>query len=349
MRQALSLLHVASIASKFVLSEEYERSGVSVEPIADGNINHSFLVQPAAVQTNNCEASVKRYILQQINTSVFPDVSALMHNIFVVTTFLQRKQFPTLQLVPLETATGVGQRCLAGPSIRDNPCKCCDSYCFRDQSNNLCWRMYEFIPNISYTRQSLSLQDIAIAAAMFMKFQLSLVDFPMENLHEIIPNFHNTIYRLNSFDFAVVADPCDRIKKFNLVADIDFVNQRRALANGIQSLQTDSNVPLRIVHNDTKLSNILFIVDPQSSSRSACVIDLDTVMPGLSLYDVADMVRTVASTCSEDEPDLSKVAIDTEKFAAIVKGFSQASVDGKRLLVPAEVSRIPIACQVVTS
>lgn len=187
--------------------------------------------------------------------------------------------------------------------------------CFFDE-NGGCWRAYEFIDNsVTYD----TCDDLFIleqAGEAFGRFQLWLEDFDADSLYETIPDFHNTEKRMDKLFEDVRANPLGR--NADAKNEIEFFIKNYDRAVKLSRLVKDGKLPVRVTHNDTKCNNVLFDTE---TKRALAVIDLDTVMPGLSLYDYGDAVRFSASTAAEDEADTSKIALDTEKFKAFTKGY----------------------------
>ena len=157
------------------------------------------------------------------------------------------------------------------------------------------------------------------AALSFGHFQRLLLDFPATDLHDTIPDFHNTRRRFERFLEVLDADPADRASQ--IPEEVRFLKEHELEASRLLDLQDRGELPLRVTHNDTKLNNILF---DGETGEGICVVDLDTVMPGLSLYDFGDLVRTAATTAAEDERDLNKVRMDIQLFRELVRGYLDA-------------------------
>ena len=267
-----------NIAQQFALEGEV----TSISPYGDGHINTTYLAVTTA----------KRYILQRMNTKVFPDTENLMRNVELVTQFLRSRNQETLQIVP----TKDGRSFLEHESGR--------------------YRVYDFIEDtISYNL----VPDAAVfrdAGAAFGQFQNDLADFDASLLTETIVNFHNTPVRFETFKKAVEANAMGRAETCR--SEIDFYMERADLYAKIMDGLQDGSIPLRVTHNDTKLNNIL--MDAQTHKPRA-IIDLDTVMPGSMLFDFGDSIRFGASTALEDEQDLDKVHFSPELFRAYAEGF----------------------------
>lgn len=258
----------------------------TIMPFGNGHINNTFLVT-----TSN-----KRYILQRISDAF--DVTLLMKNIDAVTSFMALKSDnPDRQMKLIHTS--------------DNK-----NY-YSDESGN--YRMYTFVEGSICLEAPESTNDFYESALAFGNFQKMLEDFPAETLFEPIKDFHNTPNRYKIFKETILKDKMNRVKEVK--EEIDFALSREKEAGILQNLRDTGKLPTRVTHNDTKLNNVLFDKDTR---KSLCVIDLDTVMPGLSLYDFGDAIRFGAATAKEDEKDLSKMTINLDMFRAFTRGYLQS-------------------------
>ncbi len=276
------------MARQFSLGQEPE----TAEPYGCGHINETYRVT---------DATGKRWILQKINPHVFPDIPALMDNISHVTAYLREQ---------IQEEGGDPER----ECLRLIPTRAGDS--FVRMENGDCWRMYAFVENTVTLQVAQSPEQLYFAGVAFGRFQRLLAAYPAASLHEILPGFHDTAARYRNFERAVEQDACSRAAEAQ--EEIAFVRARREEAGRLVSLLEKGELPLRVTHNDTKLNNVL--LEP-GTFHPVCVVDLDTVMPGLSLYDFGDSIRAGASTAEEDETDLSKVSCDLSLFEAYTKGF----------------------------
>ncbi len=259
-------------------------SPISVNSYGNGHINNTFLV---TTDTN------KKYILQRISDAF--DINFLMKNINAVTSFMALKSDnPERQMTLIHTKT--------------------DKNFYSDKTGN--FRMFTFVENSICLEMPETTSDFYESAVAFGKFQKMLEDFPAKTLTEPIKNFHNTPDRYRIFKETLSADKMGRAKEVK--DEIEFALSHEEKGSVLQSLRDRGELPLRVTHNDTKLNNVLF---DKNTRKSICVIDLDTVMPGLSLYDYGDAIRYGAQTASEDEKDLSKVNIDFDMFRAFTKGY----------------------------
>ncbi|MBC8391054.1 MAG: aminoglycoside phosphotransferase family protein [Deltaproteobacteria bacterium] len=294
------------IVKQFQINAHY----VNAVPYGTGHINDTFLI---ACNQSGCEI---RFILQRINHSIFNDPPALMNNIIRVTCHIRDK----MQQAGYK---GILRRVLTVIPAYDG-----GAY-YRCASGNY-WRMYHFIEGARTYDVLQTIEQAYQAAKAFGEFQGYLSDLPEPALVETIPNFHNAHKRYHAFLEVLEKDPCGRAASAK--AEIDYLNANAGLFDVLPKLVEMGRIPVRTTHNDTKINNVM--IDDETH-EGVCVIDLDTVMPGLSLYDFGDIVRTTASNSQEDEKDLSKVRAEIPRFKAIVKGYlagagsflNQAEVD----------------------
>ena len=178
----------------------------------------------------------------------------------------------------------------------------------------------------------------------FGTFQQLLTDFPAAKLHETIPNFHNTPDRYRALLETLERDPMHRAAQVQ--PEIEFALARQAEMSAIQNALASGKLPLRVTHNDTKLNNVLL---DAKTRKALCVIDLDTVMPGSSLYDFGDSIRFGAATAAEDEKDLSKMEMSLERFRVFTRGYVRAcpGLTGKELeMLPMGAKTMTMECGV---
>lgn len=285
----------------------------------NGHINTTYLVEAVYAQQK------EQYILQKINTEIFTNVKQLMENITNVTAFLAEKiekqggnpKRETLQVV-----------------------KTVDGRSYYEDSAGNCYRMYVFITNAVSYDEVRRPEDFFESAIALGKFQKMLADYPAETLHETIPDFHHTPKRFKTFCRVVEADVCGRAAAVQ--AEIAFVLERGEQMSYLTDLLEANELPLRVTHNDTKLNNVM--IDEQSG-KAICMIDLDTVMPGLSLYDFGDSIRFGANTAAEDEPDASKAGLDMELYEVYVKGYLSVC---RESLTEKEIQLLPWGAKMMT-
>ena len=291
----------------------------SVNPHGNGHINDTYLVI--------CDdaGNVKKYILQRMNHSIFRNPQALMENVAGVTSYLQEK---------IRERNGDPNReTLSVIKTKDGK-----NY-FEDSLHNF-WRVFPFIEDTYCLEKVENAGDFYDCAQAFGSFQRQLADYPAETLHETIPLFHHTPYRFQTFQKAVREDPLGRADSVR--EEINFALAREADTHVLTDLLEKGELPLRVTHNDTKLNNILF---DAVTKKALCIIDLDTVMPGLSLYDFGDAIRTGANTGAEDETDLSKIGLDLSLFETFTDGFLTGCAGS---LTPLEIELLPMGAKLMT-
>jgi hypothetical protein len=203
-----------------------------------------------------------------------------------------------------------------------------------------CWRLYNFVDDTYSINELTNPEDFRNAALTFGNFQKLLADYPIETLHDTIPNFHNTPSRFNDFKTAVENNFSGR--KEECLPEIEFVLARENDCSVITDLLDSGVMPLKVTHNDTKLNNVLF---DKKTNFGICVVDLDTVMPGSSLYDFGDSIRFGANTAAEDEKDLTRVTLSLEYFKAYVDGYLETAGDS---LTKEEIDLLPFAAKLLT-
>lgn len=300
----------------YKLCEEFGITGeiVGVSIMTSGHINSTFKVD---VDDNG---KMKSYIIQKVNDYVFKKPEELMENIINVTDFISKKSFGEAKTLKfLKTKSGKGLT------------KVDTEY----------FRIYEYVPNTETYDITDNRNIIYETGLAFGEFQSMLSDYPANSLHETIPNFHNTIDRFNNFEQAIYNNFAGRVDSV-LGAIADYMAIRESACE-MTKMQIDGILPARVTHNDTKCNNVLF---DTLTKKHACVIDLDTVMPGLAGFDFGDAIRFIANTATEDETDLSKVELDFGKFEAFTKGF----IDGcGSSLTQKEIETLPLGAITMTA
>jgi hypothetical protein len=281
-----SVQTVAAVASRFEIPGEF----ISATPYGNGHINDTW-----CVVFRQAGAHV-RSILQRINCNVFTNPVALMDNIERVTAHLAAQ---------VADEPDRSRRVLTLIPARDGRAWQLDEH------GNY-WRAWRFIEKARTYDAVESIEQAFQAAKAFGQFQKMLIGMPAPRLHDTIPDFHHTPKRFAALELAIELDATGRA--ILAKPEIEFALARRSIA----SILIDANLPERVAHNDTKFNNVLIDDD---TGEGICVIDLDTVMPGLALYDFGDMVRTTTSPTSEDERDLSKVSMQFQMFEALVRGY----------------------------
>ena len=269
---------------------------VTAEPFGNGHINRTYVV--------SLEGRAQRYILQQINHHVFLHPDQVQENILAVTEHLRRKILldggdpdrETLRVIP----------------ARDGKLS------FTDDGGNW-WRLFPMIENTF----SLDLPDtpetFENCGRAFGLFQRRLDDFPAESLHETIPHFHDTPWRMEQLKKAARADRMGRLKEAR--EELEFCLAQESWAGRLMEGLRAGTLPLRVTHNDTKLNNVMM---DAATGEPVCVVDLDTVMPGLVACDYGEAIRTGASTAPEDERDLGRIGLSLPLTRAYTRGFLRA-------------------------
>ena len=304
------------------LAESFLLHGCFVDGASygSGHINDTF-----AVRFDQAGTPV-RYILQRVNQRVFRDPSAVMENIQRVTRHAAARARATGRTDPARRALTLVPTREGGAFHRD------------DRGGY--WRCYLFIEKARTLDLAENPRQAYEAARAFGEFQRLLVDLPGARLHETIPDFHHTRKRFENLQRAIVANPRGRVA--SVPAELDFVRSREAMVDGLLQLQSGGDIPERITHNDTKFSNVML---DDTTNEAVCVIDLDTVMPGLSLYDFGDMVRSATNAAAEDEGDLSKVAMRMPIFEGLVAGYLASAGS---ILTPAERAHLAFSGKLIT-
>lgn len=299
------------------VSEGYNLKGILTEIFhcVNGHINGTYRVKFSIDGEPGEE-----YIFQKINEYVFKEPIKVMSNIKEITLHLQKKKTQAE----------------------------CDIITFLDSKDGKnyfivdgdYWRVCRFVKN-SVTYDFVENSKVLYSAGFaFGRFQDLLSDLPMNKLYDTIPDFHNTRKRMDAFFEMAALDPMDRAK--TVKNEIAFFEKYRELASTLMNMQEKGELPLRVTHNDTKYNNILMDKD---TCAPLCVIDLDTVMPGLAMYDFGDAIRFAANTAVEDEMDLAKVGLNMEHYEEFTKGYMKAA---KGFLTKNEVDTMALGAIVIT-
>lgn len=302
-----------SILNCFVL----DGAPVECAPYGNGHINQTY-----RFTTDKGHA----YILQKINNSIFRNVPGLMNNISAVTEHLRGKGLGVREALTLVPTKAGGNYIEWTQDAPEAPAGF--------------YRVYEFITDSLCMDRPETAEDFRQSAIAFGEFQHQLADFDASTLTETIPRFHDTVNRFKLLHDALDADPLGRVA--SVAPEIDFALQREAEAAVMLKMQASGELPLRVTHNDTKLNNVML---DAATRKPLCVIDLDTVMPGLAGNDFGDSIRFGASTAAEDEKDLSKVEMSLDLFRAYANGFLSACGNS---LTPAEIETLPMGAKLMT-
>ncbi len=268
---------------------------IDCETIKTGNINNTYKVLFRRFGEDEA------YIIQRINTYVFRKPEQIMSNISKITRHMREEM--------ISAGENPHNKVLHYLHTEDM------KYCIYDENHGV-WRGYRYISD-SVTYDVLdSYEKIFYAGQEFGDFQMRLSNFDAAQLYETIPDFHNTKKRLEKLFNDIETDPCNRVSSVR--EEIAFIEKNREIASMLSEMLENGEIPLRVVHNDTKCNNILFDIN---TNKPLAVIDLDTVMPGLTAYDFGDAVRSLGNTSNEDEKDLTKVSFDIKRFDSFAKGF----------------------------
>lgn len=285
-----------------------------------GHINDTY-----AVSTELDGKIDVRYILQRINTTVFKRPDQLMSNIVGVTTYLQNQIMARGGDPDREALTVI-------LTVDGN-------HFFTDSKKGV-WRCYLFIMDSTCIEKVENPVDFYSAAKSYGRFMRQLENYPADTLFETIDKFHDTRNRLKNFKIALEADKMNRAEQVK--QEIEFVEKHEADCAYLMNLLDEGKLPLRVTHNDTKINNVLF---DAKTIEGLCVIDLDTIMPGLVLNDFGDAIRSGATTAAEDEPDLSKVHFDLALFDEYTRGYLETAGDA---LTPMEKKCLPWGAKMMT-
>jgi aminoglycoside phosphotransferase (APT) family kinase protein len=265
---------------------------VAAAPYGNGHINETYLVTCAAGG-----GGPRRYVLQKINRRIFQDVPALMENIRRVSAHLAARSPRALTLIPARTGGS-----------------------YHADGDGGCWRLYDFIEGAKTFERVTSEAQAREVARAFGDFQACLADLPGGRLHDTIPHFHHTRRRFEALRAAVSADARGRAAE--VAAEVAFAFAREADADVLLDLLARGVVAECATHNDTKINNVML---DAATERAVAVIDLETTMPGLRLYDFGEMVRTSASSTLEDDPDPSRMHVRLPLFRALVTGYLETA------------------------
>ena len=298
-------MDIKKLASVFAL----DGKPVSWREFGHGHINSTLKI------TTDTGAE---YVLQKINKYVFRNPVRLMSNVVAVTNYLREQvEDPKMALHVIMTKRG--------------------SSFYRDSDGDF-WRMYDFLHGFCLDAPE-SDEDFYQSGIAFGRFQELLSDFPAETLYETIPEFHNTVDRYRQFKASIAIDPLGRLA--NVREEVDFVLAHEEVGSTLQKMRESGELPLRVTHNDTKLNNVML---DRQTRKALCVLDLDTVMPGLSAHDFGDSIRFGAATAAEDEQDLRKMSMDLHMFEVYTQGFLEAATK----LTDKEVEMLPMGALIMT-
>ncbi len=316
----MSMVQAEQTLREVLAAYDFGGSVENTSRFGEGHINDTFRADVLLV-----DGSRRKVIVQRISPVAFKQPYQLMENVVNVTRYLGRE---------IEKLGGDPSReTLTVIRTRDG------SSCVTDSEGGV-WRAFLFVEGTVCYQSAETRSLFAASGRAFGRFQRLLRDYPAETLHETIPRFHDTENRLQNLKNAVAADPLGRAK--DCQADIDFMLAREKDCSAALQAQRDGVLPLRVTHNDTKLNNVLM---DEQTGEALCVIDLDTVMPGLVINDFGDSIRFGANHSAEDEPDLSKVNLDVELFEIYTAAFLEEAGDA---LTEAEIRYLPWGAKLMT-
>ncbi len=314
-----------TILGKFDIKGEF----VKIKHFEKGHINETYIVK------YNNDNTGKYYVHQRVNHKVFKNPKVLMENIKRVSDFIREKLI-------FHRVFDINRRVLTLIKTLKG------DYYIEDSKKGI-WRTYNYIDNsrsIDCVKDYYQAFNIGKA---FGEFQQLLYDFPIGDLIETIPNFHNTVMRFDKLNEAIERDNMNRVR--NVGNEIEFLTRRNNVIGKLIELQKTGGIPLRVVHNDTKCNNVLF---DSITDEYLCVVDLDTVMPGLSLYDFGDMIRSASNPAKEDDMDLSKVDINLEVFRGLTKGYLDSAgvflnnIEKENLVLSAKIISLELGARFLT-
>lgn len=288
---------IREIANRFAVRGDF----LGVDQIESGHINSTY-----CVSFRRRNGATRRVIIQSINSHVFPRPHEVMANVEKVTQHINERVLRV-------------RKDLGGQTLNLLPTR--EGGFWFDDVDGTVWRCYNCIEGcvtydvVENTRQAYE------AARAFGAFQDLVSDLDASTIYETIPNFHHTRLRFERLMQAAAADSHGRLSSVR--AELDFIRERENTVGILLDMAASGTIPSRVTHNDTKINNVM--IDAQSD-EAVCVIDLDTVMPGLSLYDFGDLVRSAVSPAAEDETDLSQVQMRMPVFEALVEGYLGAAL-----------------------
>jgi thiamine kinase-like enzyme len=300
---------VMELASQIAQLFYVDSNPESVSAISSGHINDTYLIKTQ---------SEKQYVLQKINRSVFNDIEGLIANKVLVSEHLRNSECPYNVVTFLKTYRG--------------------DYSFKDDNLDY-WMMMNFIEDSIVHDVPTNKTLVYEAGKLYGDFLIQTSNLDANKLLETIPNFHSMPFRYKQFDEALKKAKDEAINLAN--NEIDLVLKFRKEMHELSELKANNTFPIRITHNDAKLSNILF----DKNDKGLAVIDLDTVMPGIVAYDFGDSIRSICATTQEDDNDLLSTGINLEFYESYCKGFAKHT---KNLLTEKEIAYLPLGAKTIT-
>ena len=298
-----------SVFSQFAHRSEFE----SFKELASGHINDTYLIKTSEKPF---------FVLQRINHGVFKNVPGLINNKVSVSLHIQKKMSHLSQ-------EELSRRAISFVPTNDG------AYYFKDEDGNF-WNVMVFIAE-SFTHLTVQDEEIAYEGGkLFGEFLNLASDFDASLLMDVIPNFHNMAFRYSQFEDSLKLASEERLERAKEY--IQIVQDSKEEMHILQKLKDSGEIKLRVTHNDTKISNALF----DKNNKGMCVIDTDTVMPGIVHYDFGDAIRTICNTAAEDESNLDLVSFNLDYYKAYVKGFLE-EMEGD--LSPIELKYLPLGAK----
>lgn len=305
-----------NIVSKFAIHGTVKE----IKPLGEGLINDTY-----KVITN--EADAPDYVLQRVNTAVFPDVDLVMRNIKAVTSHIRQK-------LEAKSENDIDRKVLTFMPSKENPDKLYAAIPSAETDEQQYWRMMIFIPN-AITKQAVNPESSCAAGKAFGNFQAMLADIPV-TLGETIKDFHNMEFRLEQLHQALKENLTGRANEPEVKAMVEEIEKRAEEMCKAERMGREGILPKRVCHCDTKVNNMMF----DDKDNVLCVIDLDTVMPNFIFSDYGDFLRTGANKVAEDHPNMDEVEFDIDIFKAFTQGYLSSA---KTFLLPVEIENLPYA------
>jgi aminoglycoside phosphotransferase (APT) family kinase protein len=267
---------------KPILAQYGLENSLSATPLGHGNINDTYRIE---------RSSGPHYVLQRLNTQVFRDHAAVAHNHRLVARHLQSRNYPLLIPAYLHTSNGAD---------------------YAPDHLGQHWRLMAFLPHTTEVEKAQSPHQARQAAKAVGTFLACLADLDASEVRDVLPGFHDSVTRFEQFKLVVEKDPVGRLKE--VAAEVAYLVREAEIFSLIQRL----GLPLRVVHNDPKIGNVLF---DETGEKALALIDWDTIQAGHIPGDFGDLVRTMTPTFSEDHPDIAAIKVDRTLFQAAAEGF----------------------------
>lgn len=291
----------------------------SFKAMTEGHINSAFMVSII-----NSGRQTEKFTVQKVNINIFRDPKLLMDNIVAVTAHIGRKL--------AESGSDPSRGTLNFRKAKSGE--------YFQMIDGECWRIYDFIDDVHTISKASTTDEFALAAKGFANFQMMLADFDGSTLGETIPDFHNTPKRIDALKAAIMADKAGRASRVK--KEIEFALSLEEFAGSAMTMLKNGELPLRVTHNDTKINNLLF---DNKTNDPICVIDLDTVMPGLAMNDFGDAIRTGAAKTAEDSTDLRGTELDIDLYNSYLDAY--LAVCGQSL-TDREIETLPLGAKLMT-